>query len=84
LQRDCFMSRTRVFKSGNSQAVRIPAEFAYADTNIDLEITRLGEVITIFPARTGLADVVKELRRMPKPPIVEEREPIELPERDAD
>ena len=77
------MSRTRVFKSGNSQAVRIPAEFAYADTNIDLEITRLGEVITIFPARTGLADVVKELRRMPKPPIVEEREPIELPERDA-
>jgi len=78
------MSRTRVFKSGNSQAVRIPAEFAYADTNIDLEITRLGEVITIFPARTGLADVVKELRRMPKPPIVEEREPIELPERDAD
>ena len=78
------MSRTRVFKSGKSQAVRIPAEFAYADTNIDLEITRLGEVITIFPARTGLADVVKELRRMPKPPIVEEREPIELPERDAD
>jgi len=78
------MSRTRVFKSGNSQAVRIPAEFAYADTNIDLEITRLGEVITIFPARTGLADVVKELRRMPKPPIVEGREPIELPERDAD
>jgi virulence-associated protein VagC len=26
------MPRTRVFKSGNSQAVRIPAELAYGDT----------------------------------------------------
>jgi antitoxin VapB len=44
------MPRTRVFKSGNSQAVRIPAELA--DTDIDLEITRLGDVITIFPLAT--------------------------------
>jgi antitoxin VapB len=78
------MPRTRVFKSGNSQAVRIPADLAYADTDIDLEITRLGEVITIFPARASLVDAVKELRRMPKPRVVEEREPIELPQRDAD
>ena len=45
------MPRTRIFKSGNSQAVRIPAELAYAETEINLEITRLGDVITIFPAR---------------------------------
>ena len=32
------MPRSRVFKSGNSQAVRIPADLAYADTDIDLEI----------------------------------------------
>ena len=31
------MPRTRVFKSGNSQAVRIPAELAYADTGINIE-----------------------------------------------
>ena len=47
------MPRTRVL-SGNSQAVRIPAELAYADMNIDLEITRMGDVITIFPARDSL------------------------------
>ena len=52
------MPRTRVFKSGNSQAVRIPAELAYADTDIDLEITRLGDVITIVPARNSLKDAV--------------------------
>jgi antitoxin VapB len=44
------MPRTRAFKSGNSEAIRIPAELAYPDTDIDLQITRLGDVITIFPA----------------------------------
>jgi antitoxin VapB len=78
------MPRTRVFKSGNSQAVRIPAELAYADTNIDLEITRLGDVITIFPARKSLKDTVAALRRMPKPARIEKRRPIEVPLRRGD
>ena len=73
------MPRTRVFKSGNSQAVRIPAELAYADINIDLEITRLGDVITIIPARNSMKDAVAALRRMPKPARVEKRRPIEVP-----
>ena len=73
------MPRTRVFKSGNSQAVRIPAELAYADTDVDFEITRLGDVITIFPARNSLRDAVATLRRMPKPPYIEKRQPIDLP-----
>ena len=78
------MPRTRVFKSGNSQAVRIPAELAYADTDIELEITRLGEVVTIFPARKSLTDAVAALRRMPKPPAVETREPFDVPLRQRD
>jgi antitoxin VapB len=76
--------RTRAFKSGNSQAVRIPAELAYADTELDLEITRLGDVITIFPARNNMSDVVAALRRMPKPRHVEKRQPIEVPVRRRD
>ena len=78
------MPRTRVFRSGNSQAVRIPAELAYADTNIDLEITRLGDVITIFPARNSLGEAVAALRRMPKPRRVEKRQPIDVPLRRRD
>jgi antitoxin VapB len=78
------MPRTRVFKSGNSQAVRIPAELAYDDTDIDLEITRLGDVLTIFPARSSLKDAVAALRRMPKPRRVEKRKPIEVPLRSRD
>jgi len=78
------MPRTRAFRSGNSQAVRIPAELAYADTDIDLEISRVGDVITIFPARNNVADTVELLRRMPKPGRVEERQPIEVPLRRRD
>jgi len=78
------MPRTRAFKSGNSQAVRIPAELAYTDTDVDLEITRLGDVITIFPARNNMSDVVAALRRMPKPRHAEKRQPIEVPVRRRD
>jgi antitoxin VapB len=78
------MPKTRAFKSGNSQAIRIPAELAYGDTDIDLEITRLGDVITIFPARKNMSDVVDALRRMPKPRLVEKRQPIEVPIRRRD
>lgn len=75
------MPITRAFKSGNSQAVRIPAELAYADLGQDLRISRVGDVITIFPARGSLADAVAALRRLPKPPEAERREPIDPPER---
>jgi antitoxin VapB len=61
--------KTRAFKSGNSQAVRIPAEMAYADESQELEITRSGDVLIVRPA--GQADKMREaieiLRGLPKP-----------------
>lgn len=78
------MARTRAFKSGNSQAVRIPTEMAYADTQVELEVTRLGDVITIFPARRSLKETVAALRAMPKPDRRERHRPIEVPLRKRD
>jgi antitoxin VapB len=82
------MARTRAFKSGKDQAVRIPAEIAYADIDLDLEISRFGDVITIFPARgsvrENISDVVAALRRMPKPDRVEKRQPVDVPLRRGD
>jgi antitoxin VapB len=75
------MPTTRAFKSGNSQAVRIPAELAFADITHDLTITRAGDVITIFPARGGLMEAVAHLRAMPKPDAIEVRAPLEFPDR---
>jgi len=78
------MPRTRVFKSGNSQAVRIPVELAYDDLDVALEITRRGDVLTIFPARNKLGDVVAASRRMPRPSRAEKRKPIDVPLRRRD
>ena len=38
------MANTKLFKNGNSQAVRIPAELAYGSWDIDLDIERRGKV----------------------------------------
>ena len=57
------MPLTRAFKSGNSQAVRIPAELAYEDMNVDLTITRHGDVIVIAPARATMKEVIAKLAR---------------------
>ena len=52
------MLTTRVFKNGNSQAVRIPADLAYERTDIELEIERMGDEIRIRPARRSLSGVL--------------------------
>ena len=52
------MHTTRVFKNGNSQAVRIPADLAFERTDIELEIERIGDELRIRPARRSLAGVM--------------------------
>jgi antitoxin VapB len=75
------MPLTRAFKSGNSQAVRIPAELAYEDTNVELSIDRYGDVIVISPVRGSMADAVAKLRALAKRRGQQVREPIEMPDR---
>lgn len=78
------MTTTRVFKSGNSQAVRIPAELAYADAQHELQITRVGDVITIFPKRGSLKDDMALLRAMPRGEPMDLVDRIDVPDRDWD
>jgi antitoxin VapB len=57
------MHITRVFKNGNSQAVRIPAKLAYERTDVNLEIERIGDEIWIRPARRSLSGVLYKFAR---------------------
>ncbi len=57
------MQTTRVFRNGNSQAVRIPADLAYERSDLELEIERVGDEIRIRPARRPLAGVLKKFAR---------------------
>ena len=56
---------TRVFKSGNSQAVRIPAEMAFARSDMEFTITRRGDQLVIAPKRQNVAEMLAALRALP-------------------
>ncbi len=72
--------RTKPFQSGNSQAIRLPKDFAYPK-DAELTVVRSGEVTTIYPAARTIREMVKRLRKIPNPPSIEERDVIEIPER---
>jgi antitoxin VapB len=58
------MATTRLFRNGNSQAVRIPAELAYPSSELEMEIERRGDEILIRPARRRIGDVLGALRAL--------------------
>jgi antitoxin VapB len=59
------MTSTKLFKNGNSQAVRIPAELAYSSWDIELVIERQGDELRIRPARRRMGDVLGKLAQFP-------------------
>ena len=73
-----FTSKT--FKSGNSQAVRLPREIAYED-GVELTIVRSGDVVTMRPKRPSIAEMIAKLDALPKPSYIEVRDTEEIPER---
>lgn len=58
------MTTTKVFKSGNSLAVRLPREIAFAE-GTEVEVTRQGASLIIRPARRDMAALVARLAAAP-------------------
>ena len=52
------MAITKIFKNGNSQAVRIPAELAYSTLDMEVIIERQGDELRIRPAQRRMGDVL--------------------------
>ena len=77
------MHTTKIFKNGNSQAVRIPSDLAYERTDIELEIERQGEEIRIRPARRTLAKVLNKFSQFSPEFFAEGREEHDQTERDS-
>lgn len=74
------VTRTRTFRSGNSEAIRLPKDIAFGE-DVELMIVRSGDVMTIYPAATSIPAMIKRLRALPAPPSIEHRDREELPER---
>ena len=66
------MTTTRVFKSGNSQAVRLPKEFC-VNSQV-LEIFRRGDEIVLREPSKGLARAFELLTDLPDDFLVEGRQ----------
>ena len=70
---------SRTFRSGNSQAVRLPKEVALPDDTA-VTIVRSGDILTIQPVRPSFDCLLDLLEAMPGPDHVEVRETEPLPE----
>lgn len=76
------MAVTRIFKNGNSQAVRIPAELAYERSDLDVEIERVGDELHIRPARRSLDGALSKFGRFSDDFMIAGREANVEAERD--
>ena len=74
-------AKTRTFRSGNSEAVRLPKEVAFGEDGLELTVIRTGDVVTIYPARNKWQAALARLAELP--PLAPEhhfiREPFEAP-----
>lgn len=73
---------TRTFRSGNSEAVRLPRDMAFGP-DVELTLVRSGDVLTITPKRMSPRELVRRLRELPGPSAVEVRDEVEIPEREG-
>lgn len=76
---------TRVFKSGNSLAVRIPKELDFVDAAQDVEVERVGNTLVMrLVAQETLADLGKIVSMFSPQFMADGREFHEERERDWD
>ena len=75
------VARSRTFRSGNSEAIRLPRDVAFGQ-DVELVIVRSGDVMTIYPAAMSIPAMIKHLRSLPAPPAIERRDDEKLPGRD--
>ncbi len=74
------IARTRTFRSGNSEAIRLPKSVAFGE-DVEIIMVRSGDVLTLYPANTTLPEMIARLEALPSPPTIEVRDEDELPER---
>lgn len=74
------IARSRTFRSGNSEALRLPKDVAFG-VDVELVMVRSGDVLTVYPSGLTLTDMAARLRALPSPHAVEERDVGELPDR---
>ena len=76
------IAKTRTFRSGNSEAIRLPKDVAFGK-DLELVVVRSGDVVTLYPAATSIPEMIARLEALPRPTSIEEGDDQELPEREG-
>jgi antitoxin VapB len=71
---------SRTFRSGDSEALRLPKEVAFGE-DVEVTIVRSGDVLTIYPKRPSLQQLMKRLRELPGPGEAQVRDDDVVPQR---
>ena len=58
------VTSTRLFRNGNSQAVRIPKALAFDSVDIEVVIERRGDELIVRPAKRRLTGLGAEFRKL--------------------
>jgi len=75
---------SKTFKSGNSEALRLPKEVAFGP-NVEVTIRKSGETLTVTPKRKKtVAQLIEALEKLPRPTRRMKRVRIEFPKRKWD
>ncbi len=73
--------RTRLFRNGNSQAVRIPKDLAFPGEDLEMEIERRGNSLIIRPVRQRLTGLARAFRAFDTGFMGDRREQPDVPNR---
>ena len=76
------VARSRTFRSGNSEALRLPKDVAFGD-DVELVLVRSGNVMTIYPAATSITEMLAQLATTPVPREIERRDDEPLADREG-
>ena len=75
---------SKTFKSGNSEALRLPKEVAFG-LDVEVTIRKVGETLTVSPkGKKTVAQLIEALEKLPAPERKMKRVRIEFPKRKWD
>lgn len=77
------MPITKIFKNGNSQAVRIPADLAFDRNDMEVEIERVGDELRIRPVSRKLDRVLEKFSAFSDDFMADGRDDNQQAERDG-
>jgi antitoxin VapB len=75
------MNTAKVFRTGRSQAVRLPKEFRFREKQVG--INRVGDVVVLFPRKRGWNILIRALASFTEDFLAERGQPLKSDRRRA-